>query len=87
MLMAASTAPQNLIHRIEQRLLPLVAKGLTNKEIGRALDVSPRTVETHRANMRRKLLLKSGAQLLRYAVAWSHAEDHGQTQRTMFARL
>ena len=39
--------------------------GLTNKEIGRALDVSPRTVETHRANLFAKLDAESLAQLIR----------------------
>jgi FixJ family two-component response regulator len=36
-------------------VLGLIVAGLTNKEIGRALDVSPRTVETHRANLFAKL--------------------------------
>ncbi len=52
----------------EREVLGLIVAGLTNKEIGRALDVSPRTVETHRANLFAKLDAKSLAQLiLRYA--------------------
>ena len=35
----------------EHEVLELVVAGLTNKEMGRALDVSPRTVETHRARL------------------------------------
>ncbi|MGH6637301.1 MAG: response regulator transcription factor, partial [Polaromonas sp.] len=35
----------------EREVLGLIVAGLTNKEIGRALEVSPRTVETHRANL------------------------------------
>ena len=49
----------------EQRLLPLVAKGLTNKEIARALTLSPRTVETHRTHVSEKLQVQSLAQLIR----------------------
>lgn len=53
----------------EREVLGLIVAGLTNKEIGRALDVSPRTVETHRANLFAKLQAESLAQLIRsYAV-------------------
>lgn len=49
----------------EREVLGLIVSGLTNKEIGRALDVSPRTVETHRANLFAKLQAESLAQLIR----------------------
>lgn len=49
----------------EREVLGLIVAGLTNKEIGRALDVSPRTVETHRANLFAKLEAESLAQLIR----------------------
>ena len=43
--------------------------GLTNKEIGRALTLSPRTVESHRANLFGKLEVDSLAQLIRQYAA------------------
>ena len=49
----------------EREVLGLIVSGLTNKEIGRALDVSPRTVETHRAHLFAKLEAESLAQLIR----------------------
>jgi FixJ family two-component response regulator len=49
----------------EREVLALVVAGLTNKEIARALDLSPRTVETHRANLSAKLQVGSLAQLIR----------------------
>ena len=49
----------------EREVLGLIVSGLTNKEMGRALDVSPRTVETHRANLFAKLEAESLAQLIR----------------------
>lgn len=53
----------------EREVLGLIVAGLTNKEIGRALAVSPRTVESHRANLFAKLEAPSLAQLIRqYAV-------------------
>lgn len=49
----------------EHEVLSLVVGGLTNKEIGRALALSPRTVETHRAHLSAKLQAQSLAQLIR----------------------
>ncbi len=49
----------------EREVLGLIVEGLTNKEIGRALVLSPRTVETHRANLFDKLAADSLAQLIR----------------------
>jgi two-component system response regulator FixJ len=46
-------------------VLGLIVEGLTNKEIGRALTLSPRTVETHRANLFAKLDADSLAKLIR----------------------
>jgi two-component system response regulator FixJ len=53
----------------EREVLGLIVAGLTNKEIGRALSVSPRTVETHRANLFAKLQTESLAQLIRHYAA------------------
>ena len=50
----------------EREVLGLIVAGLTNKEIGRALGVSPRTVETHRAHLFTKLQAESLAQLIRH---------------------
>jgi len=50
----------------EHEVLSLIVAGLTNKEIGRALGVSPRTVETHRAHLFTKLQADTLAQLIRH---------------------
>jgi len=52
----------------EKELLQLIAEGKTNKEIAALLNVSPFTVETHRANILQKLNLHSVPQLILYAV-------------------
>ena len=49
----------------EREVLGMIVAGLTNKEIARALVLSPRTVETHRANLFAKLETASLAQLIR----------------------
>ena len=53
----------------EREVLGLIVAGLSNKEMGRALAVSPRTVETHRANLCAKLEAESLAQLIRQYAA------------------
>ena len=59
----------------EQEVLGLIIAGLTNKEIGRALAVSHRTVETHRANLFAKLQAESLAQLIRQYATLDEADD------------
>ncbi len=61
----------------EREVLGLIVEGLTNKEIGRALGLSPRTVETHRANLFAKLQAPSLAQLIRHYAALVDADDAG----------
>ncbi len=52
----------------EREVLRLVAQGLSTKEIASRLEISARTVETHRANLMRKLGLHSVARLTQYAI-------------------
>jgi two-component system, LuxR family, response regulator FixJ len=54
-----------LLSEREREVLGMIIAGLTNKEIGRALQLSPRTVETHRANLFAKLEVESLAVLIR----------------------
>lgn len=60
----------------EQAILLQLAQGKSNKEVAIAFDISVRTVETHRKNIRRKLGISSTAGLTRYAM------EHGVLQGT-----
>lgn len=53
----------------ETEVLRLLALGHTNREIATTLDLSVRTVETHRAHVQQKLGLASRPELTRYALA------------------
>jgi len=53
----------------ETEVLKLMALGHTNREIGEQLELSVRTVETHRAHIQQKLGLSSRPELTRYALA------------------
>lgn len=51
----------------ERQVVRLLAEGKGNKQVAAALDVSVRTVESHRARIMRKLALRSFSDLVRYA--------------------
>lgn len=52
----------------EQSIVQLVAEGHTNKSVGGVLNLSVKTVETHRASAMRKLGISSTAELVRFAI-------------------
>lgn len=52
----------------ERRVLLLVSENRTNKQIAAELFISPRTVETHRTNLCRKLELQGAHKLLQFAI-------------------
>lgn len=53
----------------ERQVLTHVAEGWTNREIATRLGISPRTVESHRESLMKKLSLRSVAELTRFALA------------------
>jgi two-component system response regulator NreC len=63
---ADSSEPESLTSR-EAEVLRLIVQGYTNRQIGSALNISVRTVETHRSNIMDKLNLHSRVDLVRYA--------------------
>ena len=52
----------------ERQIVQLVAEEKSNKEIAEALGISPRTVESHRLNIMRKLSVDSVIGLIKYAI-------------------
>jgi len=52
----------------ERQILQLVAEGLSVKEIGRRLEISPKTVDATRRNLSRKLQVQNVAQLTKFAI-------------------
>ena len=71
----------------EREVLERVADGLSSKEIARQLDLSPRTVEVHRANLFNKLEVASLADLIRFylraleATGMKHDADDMENKR------
>ena len=57
-----------MLSKKEHEVLELISKGLTTKEIAVKLYVSSRTIESHRANILKKLNVKNTAELIKKAV-------------------
>lgn len=60
----SSTGPLDLLTSREREVLAAVAGGMTNRQTGKLLGISHRTVEVHRAKLMRKLDVQSVAQLV-----------------------
>ena len=52
----------------EREIIQLLAEGKSNKEAASTLGISVKTIEAHRANIMRKLRLRSVSELVRYAI-------------------
>jgi two-component system response regulator NreC len=65
---SAELDPYETLTTREREVLHLAAEGHSNAEIAARLSISPRTAETHRANMMRKLNLHTQTDLIRYAL-------------------
>jgi two-component system, NarL family, response regulator NreC len=65
---APAAASSDNVTRREREVLTQVALGQSNKLIARALGVSVKTVEKHRANLMRKLMLHNTAAVTRFAI-------------------
>jgi DNA-binding NarL/FixJ family response regulator len=52
----------------ERQVLTSIAQGLSNKEIGARLSISPRTVEAHRDSLSRKLGIRTVAGLTKFCL-------------------
>jgi DNA-binding NarL/FixJ family response regulator len=63
-------SPTKLLTDREFEIMQLIGQGKAANEIARQLHLSAKTIAVHNANIRRKLNLKTTAQLIRYAVQW-----------------
>jgi DNA-binding NarL/FixJ family response regulator len=67
---SGSETPINTLSPAEFEILHLIGAGHTTQQIACLLNRSTKTIETHRYNIRMKLNLKDGADLVRYAAQW-----------------
>jgi DNA-binding NarL/FixJ family response regulator len=70
-------ASHSVMERLTDRefeIFQLIGAGQASRDIARSLHLSVKTVEAHRANIKKKLELVSGADLVRYAIRWTEAQ-------------
>jgi DNA-binding NarL/FixJ family response regulator len=60
--------PASALTAREQQVMEMLARGLTNREIAEHLQISIKTVDTHRGHVLKKLGLRNNSELTRFAV-------------------
>jgi two-component system, LuxR family, response regulator FixJ len=75
---AAATQLAKLTSR-EREVFDLLAAGWLGKEVGRKLDLSPRTIEVHRANIMRRLGIRTVPDMVRLALLVEFGGEHHLT--------
>ena len=77
---AGSQRLKSSLSRLSDRefeVFELLGLGLGTNEIAHRLGISPKTVEVHRAHIREKLEMPTGASVVRYAVRWTESRNLG----------
>jgi DNA-binding NarL/FixJ family response regulator len=72
---ARKVSQQGEITDREEQVLRLIAQGYSNKEIAGQLNISVKTVESHKAKVMEKLDLRSRAEMVRYALRQGWLQD------------
>jgi DNA-binding NarL/FixJ family response regulator len=65
-----SDNPVDTLSNRELQVLHMIGKGLSTRQAAEALNLSIKTVESHRQRIKRKLSLHTSSQLMQYAVNW-----------------
>ncbi len=72
----SGTKPASGLNQRQREVLTLVAQGLSYKEVGSQLGLSPRTIKYHMAEIMARLHLENRAQVLAYAGSMGLLRDH-----------
>src|SRR6185369_9793189 len=68
LLAAGDTDPASALTARELEVMQMLSRGLTNREIAEKLNISIKTVDTHRGHVLKKLGLRNNSELTRFAV-------------------
>jgi DNA-binding NarL/FixJ family response regulator len=74
-----SANPVDRLSNRELQVLHMIGKGMSTRETAASLNLSIKTVESHRQRIKRKLNLHTGTQLVQYAVNWFTGRDAGNS--------
>jgi len=67
---ATSTSPIDRLTDRELEVVQLVGRGLSSREIAESLNLSVKTIESHRAHVKEKLNLRNATELVQFSVQW-----------------
>jgi len=70
-----SANPIDQLSNRELQILQMIGRGSSTREAAEALNLSIKTIESHRQRIKRKLNLATGSQLVQYAVNWFAGRD------------
>ncbi len=73
----ASENPIDRLSNRELQILHMVGRGMSTRQTAESLNLSIKTVESHRQRLKRKLHLGTGTQLVQYAINWFSGRDGG----------
>jgi len=68
LLAAGDGHPASALTARELQVMEMLARGMTNREIAEHLDISIKTIDTHRGHVLKKLSLRNNSELTRFAV-------------------
>ena len=66
----ASTSPVDRLTDRELEVVQLIGRGLSSREIAESLNLSVKTIESHRAHVKEKLSLRNATELVQFSVQW-----------------
>src|SRR6266852_716123 len=72
-----SANPIDRLSNRELQILHMIGKGMSTRETALSLNLSIKTVESHRQRIKRKLNLNTGTQLVQYALNWFTCREAG----------
>jgi DNA-binding NarL/FixJ family response regulator len=76
-----SANPVDRLTNRELQVLHLIGKGMSTRETARLLHLSVKTIESHRRRIKGKINLRSGTQLVQFAINWFVGENAGALSR------
>jgi DNA-binding NarL/FixJ family response regulator len=68
-------SPEEALSARELEVFKLIGQGQATRRIAEVLSVSVKTVDAHRANIKKKLELKTGAELVQKAIKWALSQQ------------
>src|SRR5579863_7441161 len=75
-----SANPIDRLSNRELQILHMIGKGMSTRETAQSLNLSIKTIESHRQRIKRKLNLATGTQLVQYAVNWFTGREGAGSQ-------